>query len=128
MSQPQLVLKKEQKFTGALQPAKSRLPTSQVWSRAERPGPERYTMPSSLGVQAVSTKSSFQGQRWSKETRDGAILLPNVKCGRGVLYDTVPSCGKQVTSQRLTSARTHFGTSTRDNWGAMYTAFSYKPH
>ncbi len=116
-------------FIGNLQPTKSRVDESRVWSRAKRPAPNSYQSANAFGKQALSTKLSTQGKKFGSESRTDTLVLPSLRStGKAGYYDSVAACGKQALSNKPTSPRMSFGTSRRDDFGAMYNAFTYKPH
>ena len=112
-------------FVGPLQPTRSRLPISRVWSRTTRPGPAEYSQPGSMGVQPNSLKPSTTGFAFGGEKKDNFGLVPSHSDQH--LFDAEQSMGKQVTSLRPTQPRAHLGTSTRDHSAIMHTAHTYKP-
>lgn len=71
-------------------------------------------------------KPSNTGNAFTKETREGFNLLPSLS--DQFLFGAEASMGKQLTSKRVTSPRSHFGTGTRDITANTYNAWTYKPH
>jgi hypothetical protein len=110
---------KQLSFTGPLQPTHSRLAHSNIWQspRAIRPGPASYTVTSRpLGRNAV----------FGTEKKD-MIGLPSWERD-GPKFAHECSMGLQKTSKRPSSSRAHFGTSTREHTGIVYSAYTARPH
>lgn len=108
-------------FLGPLQPTRSRLAESRVWSLAPKPSPGSHTLPSAFGKQARSTRASAPSFTFGSGSHDGANLLP-VHHSAG-WYDPAASVtiGRaSAVSTKPTSPRPTMGTSTRSHGALLY--------
>jgi len=111
---------------GPLQAAKSRLPDSQIWHKARRPGPHEYNNVGSMGTQPLSARASTTGFGFGGESKEGWNLNPSYSNQH--VFDAEQSMGRQVTSRRPTQPRAHLGTSSREHALNVYNVHTYKPH